>query len=256
MVSDTSSTGPNDGAEAIRKAATPERPKRFYKEALCVPTACGFALQLDSRAARTPARNPLEVPFEAVTEAMAAEWAAQDSHIFPETMPVTRLANSIIDGVLDRKTEVADVIAEFAGTDLLCYRADTPEGLVQKQNTAWNPVLDWVADTFGARPVLIEGIMHQSQPPQMLAAIRQHLVSLDGYTVGALHVVTTLTGSVFLAMSLHARVLTADQVWDAAHVDEDWQFQAWGSDAEAMERRAKRRQDFDAASLFIDVAGA
>jgi chaperone required for assembly of F1-ATPase len=246
---------PLDPNEAARQSSRPQLRKRFYAGAEVAPAEGGFAVTLDGRGIKTPARRALVTPAAPIAEALAAEWRAQGETIDPSTMPLTRLANSIIDGVAERTTEVADDIARYAGTDLLFYRADHPEALVARQGELWDPVLFWAADHLGARFILAEGVMHVAQPEAALAAARAALPS-DPWRLGALHTTTTLTGSALLALALLRRRLDAEAVWAAAHVDEDWNIAQWGADEEVTARRAVRRSEFAAAACILDALGS
>jgi chaperone required for assembly of F1-ATPase len=240
-----------DPVAAARLAMKPSYPKRFYSEASAGPSEDGWRLLLDGRPAKTPGRHPLAFPSQPLAEAVAAEWAALGEFIDPMKMPVTRIANSIIDGVLPDPAPVAADIVRYAGSDLLCYRADAPASLVALQDAAWNPVLDWARDELGARLILSQGVVFVTQPPAALDAVAAALPGGDGWRIGASHVVTTLTGSALLALALLHGRLDADAVWTAAHVDEDFQVSQWGEDAEAAERRAARRREFDAAATVL-----
>jgi chaperone required for assembly of F1-ATPase len=181
---------------------------------------------------------------------MAAEWNAQGANIDPMSMPLTRLANSAIDGVAPNMQAVADDIAKYFGSDLLFYRAGFPEELIARQAQHWDPVLRWAADDLGAHFILTEGVMHVSQPDAAIAAARDKLPK-DAWPVAAMHVATTITGSALLALALKEGFLDSQQVWDAAHVDEDWNREKWGGDDEVEARRAARLRDFEAAALVI-----
>src|SRR6202034_1990178 len=170
--------------------------------------------------------------------------------IDPLTMPLTRFANSVVDAVVDRVEAVADDVAKYLGTDLLFYRAGHPEALVAREAALWDPVLFWAADTLGAHFILAEGIVHVRQPDSAIAAMRTTFPA-DPWSIAALHVVTTLTGSALLALALIHRVLDPDQVWAAAHVDEDWNIEQWGVDEEVAARRAARLVDFRAAAGIL-----
>jgi chaperone required for assembly of F1-ATPase len=213
--------------------------------------ACAFRILLDGRPARTPAKADLALPTRALAEAIAAEWEAQRDHIDAATMPLTRLANSAIDGVAARLPKVrADVVA-FAANDLLCYRADGSDPLVQRQCQQWDPILAWSRDVLGARFEVATGLMPVAQPERACAAVAAALEGLDAFRLVALHVMTTLMGSALLALA-HARgVLTAEAAWAAAHVDEDWQIGRWGEDADAAARRARRWAEMQAASRLL-----
>lgn len=228
-------------------------PKRFYKQAAIVRDGDRFAVHLDGKPVRTPGKNLLALPTEAAAQLVAQEFEAQTEVIDPVTMPVLRLANTAIDGVATDPQAVLEDILRFASTDMLCYRADAPQGLVEQQNKHWDPVLDWVQAGVSARFNLAEGIMHVEQPRESIAVLGAWLARRnDPFRLAALHVMTSLTGSALLALAVEARELEADAAWLAAHVDEDWQIARWGQDAEAMTRRAQRHRDFFCAVKLLD----
>lgn len=243
---------PEDEPSPMRAAQAgmkPPLPKRFYKEAGIEERDGRYYLTLDGRTAKTPNRQDLAVPFRALAEMLAEEWASQGAEIDPSTMPVTRIVNSAIDGVASRQAEVVDDLVRYAGSDLTCYRADGPERLARTQDAAWNPILDWMRTTHGARFNLAEGVMHVAQPAEAVGAVRAAIERIDSpFALAALHVMTTLTGSVLIALAHAAETLDEDQAWAAAHVDETYQESLWGEDYEAMERRRRREADFRAAS--------
>lgn len=241
---------PLDPQEAARRSARGPRRKRFYAAAAVVETDGGFAVALDGKPIRTPAGRVVTVPAREIAEAMAAEWQAQRETIDPLTMPMTRFANSVVDAVIDRVQLVADDIAKYLHSDLLFYRAGYPEALVEREARHWDPVLFWAADALGAHFLLAEGIAHVSQPQSAIEAARGALPD-DPWSVAALHVVTTLTGSALLALALKHGVLDPDQVWAAAHVDEDWNADHWGVDEEVAARKAARLVDFRAAAQIL-----
>lgn len=234
--------------------AKPELPKRFYREAGYREEPEGYVLTLDGRPARTPARKPLAAPSPALADALAAEWQAQGERIDPATMPLTRILNSAIDGVTERAAEVRREVASYAGSDLICYRADAPEGLVARQNAAWEPLVAWAREVLGARLVLVEGVMPVAQDEASLAAVAEALEAASAAELAALHTITTLTSSAILALAVARGRLSVDEAWSAAHVDEDWQIAQWGEDAEASARRAARRREMDAAALILSAA--
>jgi chaperone required for assembly of F1-ATPase len=241
---------------AAQTGMKPSLPKRFYKEAGVEERNGRFFLILDGRTARTPNRQELTVPSRGLAEALAAEWAAQGVEINPATMPVTRIVNSAIDGVAPRRAEVVDDLVRYAGSDLTYYRAGEPERLAKAQDEAWNPVLDWARDTHGARFSLAEGVMHVAQPDEAVAAIRHAVEEIASpFALAALHVMTTLTGSILIALAHASRAIDTDEAWAAAHVDEHHQESLWGEDHEAMERRRKREADFRAASEVFRLTG-
>ena len=246
---------PLDPQEAVRRAArTPQR-KRFYASAGVAEAEGGsFTVTLDNRPIRTPSGRIVVIPHLEIAEAIAAEWEAQKETIDPLTMPMTRFANSVVEAVIERVGTVAEDVAKYFNSDLLFYRAGHPEGLVARETKHWDPVLFWAADELGAHFILAEGIVHVRQPDQAVAAARAALPD-DPWSIAALHVVTTLTGSALLALALSRGLLDADAVWAAAHVDEDWNAEQWGADEEAVERRAVRSVDFRAAAQILEVMG-
>ena len=247
--SDGNSSNPMDSA---RRLAAPVLQKRFYAKAEMVPEEGGYTLRLDGKRARTPGRRLIAVPHRHLADAIAAEWAGQGEEINPATMPVTRLANTVIDGVVDRMDELREGILAYAGTDLLCYRAGEPEGLVAQQREFWDPVLSRAEARLGARFLLAEGVVHVAQPATTLAAVGAELRSIDDpFRLAGLHLATTLTGSAVLALALYRGEIELDAAWRAAHVDEDWNIKEWGEDEEAAERRRRRFEDFRAAVLAM-----
>jgi chaperone required for assembly of F1-ATPase len=243
---------PLDPQESARAGMRAPSRKRFYKEAGVKEAEDGFVVTLDGRPIRTPSGRVVAVPVKPLAEAVAAEWQAQGETLDPLTMPLTRFANSVVEGVAGRADLVRDDIAKYLQSDLVFYRAGHPEGLVEREAEHWDPVLDWARDSLGAHFILAEGIMHVSQPEAAVTAARAALPS-DPWTIAAAHVVTTVTGSALLALALVHRVRDPDQVWTAAHVDEDWNAEQWGTDEEAAARRASRQVDFRAAVQILQA---
>jgi chaperone required for assembly of F1-ATPase len=171
-------------------------------------------------------------------------------------MPLTKLANSTIDGVRGRERAVIDDILHHAGSDLLSYRAAGPQGLVAEQTRHWDPVLAWAKTALDAPLRVAEGVVHVAQPEQALDKIRQHLEGFDAFSLAALHVMTQLAGSALLPLAVAAGKLSPEEAWKAAHVDENWQISQWGEDADAAERRALRWRDFEAAATTLKLLGA
>lgn len=256
IFADIFSEQPPDPTEAARRALRPSLRKRFYQDVTVTEAPIGFAIALDGRPVRTPARRVFEMPTRALADAVAEEWALQEEVIDPAKMPLTRLANSIIDGVMPAPAPVRAEIESYVGSDLLLYRADGPQGLVASQSKHWDPVLDWARDTFGARFVLAQGVVHVRQPDLSLAAIERAIPRADGdprdlWRLGALNAATTLTGSALLALALAAGRLSLDEAWTAAHVDEDWNMAFWGRDTLALERRTLRFAEMQAAATVL-----
>lgn len=241
----------NDPMRKAQEFMRPKLPKRFYKDVTTEKRGEGHVVLLDGRTVKTPGKHLLALPDERLAEAVADEWRAQETEINPDTMHLTRIANSGIEAVPAKFEAVADEIAKFAGTDLVCYRAQTPDRLVALQAEHWDPVLAWAEEALGARFVLAGGIMHVEQPAKALAAIREAVGGFDALALAALHTATTLTGSVLIALAVARGRLTPDEAWTAAFVDEDWNIEQWGADAEAMRQRQRKRAEFDAACFVL-----
>ena len=250
---------PLDPTESARRSLRPKLRKRFYSRAHVGERAGGaFPLLLDDKPVKTPARRALAAPARALADKIAAEWNAQADVIDPASMPLTRLANAAIDAVADAPKPVAAEIANFLGSDLLCYRAEAPDRLVARQAQAWDPVLAWAREALGARFVLAQGVMHVAQPAEAVAAARAKIPAdknnvKDIWRLAALSSIATLTGSGLLALALGAGAIDAEAAWAAAHVDEDWQMSQWGRDEAALERRAFRHAEFLAAAAVLDL---
>lgn len=228
--------------------------KRFYKDAGVAERDGLYVLTLDGRPARTPAKAALASFSKLVMEAVAAEWAAQDGVVVPDAMPLTRLLNSALDGVAGEMDAVAGEIVRYAGSDMVCYRASEPDILVARQEQTWNPVLTWARDRMGAQFLLSEGVVHIVQPPETLAKVAARVGTFrEPLTLAALNLLTSLTGSALIAMMLAEGAISPDEAWAAAHVDEDYQAAIWGEDEEALERRIRRRADFDAAARVFTL---
>jgi len=227
-------------------------PRRFYEEATIGPHQASFAVLLDGRVAKTPAGKPLAVSREDIAAALAKEWAAQGEILNPAAMPLTRLVNSALDAVATRIEAVRDDIVRHAGSDLICYRAEGPEGLVARQEEVWAPLLAFAREALDARFMLAEGVMHVEQDAATLAAIDRALSGYDALPLAALHTATTLTGSAVIALAVAHGRMTAEEAWTAAHVDEDWQMRQWGFDEEALARREARWREMQAAGVVLE----
>jgi chaperone required for assembly of F1-ATPase len=229
-------------------------PKRFYSEVSTEADDEGWRILLDGRQVKTPKRSELLLPTAALAEAVAEEWRAQGARIDPGSMPLTRLANTALDGVAPNLLAVAEDVLGFAGRDLICYRAGSPETLAECQRQCWDPLLAWTDEHYGARLVATEGVMPLDQPPNSLAALRTALTCLEPFPLTAVHVMTTLTGSAVVALAHAAGRLSLEESWAAAHVDEDFQIGHWGEDADAMRRRAGRLEEMTHASRFLALS--
>jgi len=238
-----------------KEAATAPLPKRFYANVTVEPATPEprFSIMLDGRTVRTPKKMPLVIPTQALAEAIGQEWQAQGERIDPQTMPLSKLAITAIDSVRGAAGEVASDIVKFAGSDLLCYRAEAPEGLVRRQAEVWDAILEWCEVELGARFMRAQGVMPIEQNREALDRIAAELVRFDALALTSLHVMTTLTGSALLALTHAKGGLSAEEAWAAAHVDEDWQISQWGEDAEAASRRSMRWAEMQAASRFLEL---
>jgi chaperone required for assembly of F1-ATPase len=230
----------------------PSHPKRFYDQVAIKDEAGGTAVLLDGKPVRTPGKAAFLLPNAALADAIAEEWRGQGARIEPETMPLTRLANSVIDGVKGHEEAVIGDILNYAGSDLICYRAQGPKGLVARQTKYWDPVVAWAKQDLGATMRLAEDVMHVAQPPASLDTIRTHLRQFDSWSLAALHVMTGLSGSALLALAVALGRLSPEEAWAAAHVDEDWQISQWGEDEEARARRESRGRDFVASARMLN----
>lgn len=240
-------TGPVGGGAAGRK--------RFYKDVTVAEAADApsgvFRILLDGRPVRTPAKRELTMPNRELAEALAREWRAQKDTIDPGTMPLTRLANSAIDGVAERMAEVRASILAYGGSDLLCYLAEGPEELIERQSRRWGEIHAWIDQAFDIELELAAGVMPVAQDEAMLARLDAAMGERSPLELAALHVITSTTGSLLLALAvLHRRVSPAD-AWALAHLDEDFQIEKWGEDAEATARRGRRWAEVEAAALAL-----
>lgn len=250
-----------DPVKAARDPARP-LPRRFYKEATVGEAENGFFVLLDGRPVNTPAKRRIIAPSRELAEALAAEWAAQGEVIDPSTMPLTKLVNSALDGVAQQMAEVEAELVKYAASDLICYRAGEPESLVAAQRAAWDPLIGFARGKLGARLVLAEGVMFADQPAESLDAMAAAVRAFVGagqdapLRLAALHVMTTLTGSLVIALAKALKEIGLAEAWAAAHIDEDFQMRSWGEDAEALARRAARFREMSAAAFLADCPGA
>ncbi|MEO0372400.1 MAG: ATP12 family protein [Pseudomonadota bacterium] len=227
--------------------------KRFWKSAATDESEGGFTVTLDGRPVKTPAKRALIMPSRAMAMAVAAEWDAQEDEVNPLSMPVTRAVNAAIDKVAQQHEEVAGLIAAYGDSDLLCYRANGPEELVARQAEAWDPLLDWAAETFGARLTPTTGLMPNPQNPEDLARLSTEVHAMDPFTLTAFHDLVGLSGSLiigFAALRDHGGI---EALWHTSRIDETWQEEQWGEDEEATEMAAAKREQFIAAKTFHNL---
>lgn len=224
--------------------------KRFYTDVALIAVDGGWQVQLDKRPVRTPARAPLVLPSARLGEAVAAEWRGQGDMIDPRSMPMTGLANAAIDQITPNHVSFAAAIAQYGESDLLCYRAEAPGALVARQAAAWDPLLDWAQARYDVTLRTTQGIIHVPQLPETLARLSAVVATLDPFTLAGLSSIVSLTGSLVCGLALFEEGQSPEMIWQAAELDETWQAEQWGEDAQAMARRAARRADFDMACTF------
>jgi chaperone required for assembly of F1-ATPase len=226
--------------------------KRFYKEVAASASADGgYTVLLDGKAAKTPKRVMLTLPNLLLADAIAEEWRAQGESIDPQTMPLTRLAFAALDVVTPEREQVAQQLLKYARNDLLCYRAENPPDLVARQAHAWDPLLDWAAEIYGARLKVAFGIKHVAQPADAIAELEQAISRYDEFELAALHTATTITGSLILALALAEEEVSAHEAFAAATIDETFQAEKWGIDTEAENRRQRLLSELTAAERFL-----
>ncbi len=229
--------------------------KRFWKQATVEEAENGYTVQLDGRAVKTPAKTLLVVPTRALAAEIAAEWDAQQGAVKPETMPFTRSANSALDKVVPQFDAVVGMLAEYGGSDLLCYRATGPEPLVERQARAWNPLLAWAETTFSAPLTVTAGVMHIAQPSASLAALRAPVAAMTPFQLAAFHDLVAISGSLVLALAVTRGRISTPEAWALSRIDEAWQIEQWGDDEEAAELAARREADFLQAGRFYALCG-
>jgi chaperone required for assembly of F1-ATPase len=227
--------------------------KRVYREVRVAPAGDGWGILLDARVLQTPARAPLWLPRRGLAAAIADEWDAQTEAVVAATMPLMRLAATAIDHTAVRPGPVVDEVVGYAETDLVCYRAERPPELVARQAMAWQPLVDWVTLRFDAPLVVTAGIVPKRQPAAAIAAIRAAVTSLDPFRLTALHSATAVCGSVAIGLALVERHLDAEAAWQTSQIDETFQIEQWGEDAEAAARRAALKRDIEAIARFLDL---
>src|SRR5829696_2515393 len=229
--------------------------KRVYKQVTTRPADGGWVIALDRRPMRTPGKNELVVPSEALAAAIAEEWDAQQTEIRPATMPLTRLAATAIDRTAVQRDRVVAEIADYAGTDLVCYRADHPPALAARQHAAWQPLIDWATLRYDAALAVTSGVIPTAQSPATLKAFARVVAALDDFRLTALHTLTAACGSLVVALALLEGRLDAETAFAVSQLEETFQIEAWGEDAEAAERRRALAADIEAAARFISLLG-
>ena len=225
--------------------------KRFYKENYMATTERGFAVLLDGKPVKTPARNALLLPTERLAAAIAAEWQAQGEAIIATTMPLLRLANTVLDGVTVNREDVITAILRFGENDLLCYRAHHPPELAKRQCESWDPLLDWARQRWSAHMNCAAGVGHVDQSPDTLGALREALSNHDAFTLAGLHVVASITGSLVLGLAVVEGYIPGAYAFELSRIDETYQAEKWGTDAEAAKRATALAHELDKAVELI-----
>lgn len=245
----------DDLARKISKQAIYERqlPRKFYQSVEVNAEGDEFAISLDGKPVRTPMKNAFSLPNEPLAQAISEEWLSQDEFINPDEMPLTRLANTAIDRVADRRDDILAEIVAYAGSDLLCYRASDPRELVSRHVEHWDPLLDWAKNALNAHFETVDGVVHLEQRPETLTAFHQGAEAHDAFALTGLHNIMTMTGSAIMALALVRGAISGEAAWRAAHVDEDWQIEQWGEDAEAKDRRELRHAEFMETTRFLEL---
>ncbi len=227
--------------------------KRFYKQAAVVSTDRGFLVELDGRALKTPEKRLNISPTRSLATAICREWNGQGDRVNPDSMPMAKLQNTALDRVETRRGDLIGELVKYADTDLLCYRADYPQDLARRQETLWQPLLDWVSDRHGVTLKVTTGILHLAQEAAQLARLEQYLQGVDSFRLAAFYNITTLCGSVSVALNVLGGNISADGAWEAAQLDENYQIENWGNDDEAAHRLNNMKAELDAAIRFLDL---
>jgi chaperone required for assembly of F1-ATPase len=225
--------------------------KRFYKDVI---VADDRSIHLDGKPILTPVKHKLALPTRQLADAIAQEWREQGDEVVPATMHLTKLANTAIDRA--RPDDVVAELTNFARNDLLCYRATEPAELVRRQQAAWDPLLDWAQQTYGARLATTSGVSHVAQDEKAIAAFGRALQAQDSWTLTGMHAATTITGSLILAFAILEGRLSHTEAFAASRIDEAFQAEKWGVDAEAEARAHRLATELEAASRFMALAGS
>ena len=229
------------------------QPRVFWKTAEAIETDAGHEVRLDGRPVRTPAKTQLVLPTAALAAAICQEWQAQEEVVDPGKMPLTRTANSVLDKVMPQQAGVAEVIAEYGGADLLCYRASGPSELVARQAEAWDPLLKWAEEHLDAPLRVGEGVVHVAQPAESLAALRARVLKLSPWQLAAFHDLVALSGSLVIGFAATQNKLPVEELWQTSRIDETWQIEQWGEDDEATATAAVKQAAFLDAHRFLEL---
>jgi len=230
-----------------------DKPARFYKEASVVQLDEGYTIELDGRPVRTPLGRAQLLMSKELTEAIADEWRAQGEKVDPASMPLCGYANTAIDRIGNSRQIIFDDVLNFAGTDLLCYRSEEPDDLVARQVDQWQPLLDWAAETLGAKLLVTAGVLPVKQPDESIEALANKMQQLDDMELAGIASLTAACGSLILALALAEGRIDADQAYNCAQLDEIFQNERWGSDEEAKVRQQNLKNDIASAALFLSL---
>ena len=228
--------------------------KRFYKQVSVSEQDGNYSVLLDGKAIKTPEKSPCNIPTKSMADAVAKEWDAQKEDIIPAEMPITKLVNTAIDRVGNRRGTLIDELVEYAGSDQLCYRAEEPIELIELQSKIWDPLLKRMSDIHDIELKVTSGIVFVAQEKSQLAKIRSLIDAMENFPLMAFYAITTVTGSVTIALNLIKIHITVDQAWDAGQLDENFQISKWGSDFEAEERRENIKTELENAVYFLDLS--
>ena len=227
--------------------------KRFYKSVALAEVENGWSVALDGKPIKTPAKRPFVASTRVMAEAAADEWDAQEDKINPASMPITKAVNTALDRTAPEHDAVAGMVSDYGGSDLICYRAEGPEGLIARQAAAWDPLIDWAADRYKARLITTTGVMHILQPEEGQAALRAVVRSYDPFKLTGLYDLVALSGSLVIGLAVAERNLTPEEGWAASRVDHIWQEDQWGPDDEATAQAAYKAEEFAQAARLIEL---
>ena len=245
----------NESCDPIQKVLRnlqPKRIKRFYKSVSTSNESSGYWIRLDDKPIRSPGNEIIECTNKELATRLAEEWEKQDEFIDYITMPITRIMNVAVDSVSDNITAVIDKVCSYASSDMICYRANGPKKLVTRQQQYWDPILQWLQQSFGLVFEVTAGILPVEQPLDSIQKVKNLLQDYGSIQLAALHTVTTIGGSILLALALEKKAFEPEIIWQAINLDEDWNIEQWGQDAEALRTRKFKQQDFDAAALILN----
>ena len=229
--------------------------KRFYKQVTAEKEGGSYSVLLDGRVIKTPAKAPLRLPTLALAEAIAEEWDAQETEINPAAMPLMQSAATAIDRVTPQRDQVIEEIAAYGGTDLVCYRATHPQNLVDRQTATWDPMLEWIEARHNVRLQTCQGIIHIEQPQESLTKMRDIVAAQSDMTLAPLHNITSLCGSLVIALAVLDGHITAEEAFEISELDETHVMEFWGSDAEAVKRRNNNKESLAASARFLKLSG-